>query len=176
MSICSSSSFWIPGLYLISHSGRNFLEFYCFVVDFLGVFLDLRGPEELAGILWRQMAVQCEVARLFKQIMLYKSQMAVSSLSYFILPKPTNVCCECPFFSSFFSRVLSHDHLDTPNGPDFTLNYVGMVSQPLPSRVVISHRWAGRIDTGGHFAEDFVFLLLRQDLELPQFPIDYTSI
>lgn len=102
MSICSSSSFWIPGLYLISHSGRNFLEFYCFVVDFLGVFLDLRGPEELAGILWRQMAVQCEVARLFKQIMLYKSQMAVSSLSYFILPKPTNVCCECPFFSFFF--------------------------------------------------------------------------
>lgn len=151
-------SFWIPGLYLITHSGCNFLEFYCFVVDFLGVFLDLRGPEELAEILWRQMAVQCEVARLFKQIMLYKSQMAVSSLSYFILPKPTNVRCECLFFFClFFPRVLSHDHLDTPDGPVFTLNYVGTVSQPLPSRVVISHRWAGWIDTGGHFPEDSSF-------------------
>lgn len=87
---------------------------------------------------------------------------------------PPTSAASARFF--FFPRVLSHDHLDTPNGPDFTLNYVGMVSQPLPSLVVISHRWAGRIDTGGHFAEDFVFLLLRQDLELPQFPVDYISI
>lgn len=106
--------------------------------------------------------------RLFKQIMLYKSQMAVSSLSYFILPKPTNVCCECSFFY-FFPPVLSHDHLDTLNGPDFTLNYVGAVSQLLPSQVVISHRWAGRIDTGGHFPEDFVFLLLKRGLSCLNF-------
>lgn len=89
--------------------------------------------------------------------------------------------CQNPPTSSanarlFFSfHVLSHVHLDTPNGPDFTLNYVGVVSQLLPSRIVISHRWAGRIDTGGHFSEDLVFLLVKRGLELPQFPVDYTS-